>query len=520
MIEKSITVENNKICLRFPYSVGMVSRVKELYGRVWDKENNYWHLPAAPMYAKIAVSFGNEHNFTISGDVLKLARFNLNPVVKQDRTALYFFQGDAVDFIHNNGGNCIVADSCGLGKTIEALWAIKEQPNTVKVLVVCPASVIYKWQDEVKKWLGKDATIITKGSQDIPKEDDLLIMSYDILVRSVNKMDNYRFDLMILDEVHYISNHKTKRGKAIKNVHAKARLMLSGTPFLNRPIELWNILNTLNPYKWANYWSFANCYAGATKVKMGYKTFWTVDGATNIPELREILKPIMIRRLKQDVLKDLPELTRTVMPVDIEMTEYKSALRDLRKWLKEQGKVTVTLNALSKLNYLRQLVGKGKVKHAIEFAEDFLTDSDSRKLVIYCHHRAVVDMIVSALRSWGVETIVGSDSNIKRADTIRKFQEKTLPRVLVISEAGGMGVDLFKADTILTVELPWNGATVQQAEARLHRIGQKNAVSSYFLIAKDTIDEHIYEMVKDKDSVIAGVLGDENKVKWLLDKLI
>ncbi len=253
MIEKSITIENNRVVIRSPYSVGMTQRIKELYGRVWDKDNNYWHLPAAPLYAKIAVSFGNEHNFTISGDVLKLARFNLNPIVKLDRTLLYSYQGEAVDFIHNNGGNCILADSCGLGKTIEALWAIKEQPNTTKVLVVCPASVIYKWQDEVKKWLGKDAVVIKKGKDDIPKEDGIIIMSYDILARTVNRIDNYRFDLMICDECHYITVKSTRRSCAVKNVHTKARLMLSGTPFLNRPIELWNILNTLNPYKWANY---------------------------------------------------------------------------------------------------------------------------------------------------------------------------------------------------------------------------------------------------------------------------
>ncbi len=233
----------------------------------------------------------------------------------------------------------------------------------------------------------------------------------------------------------------------------------------------------------------------------------------------------MIRRLKQDVLKDLPELTRTVMPVDIEMMEYKSALKDLRMWLKQhwigqQGKVTVIPNALSKLNYLRQIVGKGKTKHAIEFAEDFLTDSDNRKLVIYCHHKEVVQTIVSALDKWGCDTIVGDDNNTKRADTVRRFQEKTLPRVLVISQAGGEGIDLWKADTILFVETEWNMAKMEQAEGRLHRIGQTNPVNSYKLVANNTIDWKIHLLLQEKGGIIGSIVGGASIEEIILNQVM
>ena len=516
-MEKTITLENNYICLRCPYSDGMKKRIMEIPGRLFIREDNCWKFPAAPMYAVLVVAFGNEMGFDISLDVLKLSRFTLNPIIKQDRSLLYPFQEEAVDFIHKMNGNCLVSDACGLGKSVESLWAIKEWQNTTKVLIVSPASVIYKWQDEVKKWLGIDAYVIKTTKQDIPKGDYFLIMSYDILTRVANKIDNYRFDLMICDECHYITNHKTRRANAVKAIHAKGKLMLSGTPFLNRPIELWNILNTLNPYRWQSWGAFATKYANGHKDRYGH---FDVSGASNIPELKQLLEPIMIRRLKKDVLKDLPDLTRTILPVDVDTTEYNFALKNLRVWLAEQGKVTVTPNALSKLNYLRQLVGKAKINAAVEFADDFLNDSDERKLVLYAHHKEVVTALVDKLQKWGVDTIVGDDSNTKRADTIRRFQEKVLPRVLVISSAGGEGVDLWRADTLLFVESEWNMSKMEQVEGRLHRIGQCNPVNSYKLIANDTIDWKIHLLLQEKSGIINGVIGGTSIEEIILNDIV
>jgi len=181
---------------------------------------------------------------------------------------------------------------------------------------------------------------------------------------------------------------------------------------------------------------------------------------------------------------------------------------DFKRYLKDNGKTTDP-NALSKLNMLRQIIGMGKVDAAVELAEDALLEPD-KKIVLYAHHKAVVQALCEKLKDYGVDTIVGDDSNTKRADTMKRFQTQDLPRVLVISSAGGEGVDLFRADTMITVEREWNEAKESQAESRLHRNGQKHAVMVYYLVAHNTIDKDIDELIERKRDAFDSVIGLED----------
>ncbi len=507
-MDKSISLEDNKIIIRFPYAPGLVSRVKEIPNARWDNNEMCWWLPATPIYAEHAKQLANEHQFPMENGVFQLLRQQ----VTQHRDKLYTFQKQAVDFIHGNNGTCLIADDMGLGKTIEALTYAKEI-DAKRVLVVCPASVLYKWQDEIARWNEWDNQIVLTGKTPLEDDKRVWIMSYAIILRRVYELSDIEFDLIIVDECHRISNPKAKQSLAMDQLIAKRKLFLSGTPFLNRPIELWHVLNLIDPFSYKSYWAFANKYAGAEKkelwTRQGKRTFWDVSGATNLDELRKRIEPIVIRRTKQEVLDELPELTRTKLDVDISnKREYQSAMLDFKRYLKDNGKTTDP-NALSKLNMLRQIIGMGKVDAAVELAEDALLEPD-KKIVLYAHHKAVVQALCEKLKDYGVDTIVGDDSNTKRADTMKRFQTQDLPRVLVISSAGGEGVDLFRADTMITVEREWNEAKESQAESRLHRNGQKHAVMVYYLVAHNTIDKDIDELIERKRDAFDSVIGLED----------
>ena len=514
-MQKLIELNNGRIEIRFPYTDGMVKRVKMLPLARWDALEKCWWLPKSNITAKLVRHFANECGFTIEGRIVDMAQ-DANPVHKSDRTALYPYQSQGVDFIHQNGGTCIVADDMGLGKTLEALWYIQES-GVHSVLVVCPASVLYKWQAECKRWINREAELVLTSKQKM-NSHPIKIMSYGIMTSRSWELTDQVFDLVIFDESHALQSVKSKRTKAAQLVNGRRKMFLTGTPMLNRPIDLYPMLNMVSPIEFGSYWSYVNQYCGAYRQTMGRKQFWVVNGASNTEELKEKLQRFMLRRSKQDVLKQLPPITRSVVPLELsDRREYDFALRDLKTWLQVNGKSNKA-TALTKLNYLRQIVGKSKVPVALELAKDILS-SPIGKLVMFAHHREVVQMLKNGLVEYGVDTIVGDDSLQKRADTMHKFQNSTLPRVLVISSAGGEGIDLYKADNLIMVERAWNPGKEEQIEGRLHRIGQVNPVVAWYLVARNTIDQRVQDLIENKRTLVGDLVGLPDIETLLLEEL-
>lgn len=513
---KQINHKESFLSVQFPYSQGLVERIKAIPGGRWDNDAREWQFKVSPANALLLIDLGNQFQFLIDSKVYELARLN-GKNKGADRSVLYEYQKVGVDFMHKNMGTCLIADDMGLGKTIEALWYAKEA-DLQSILIVCPASVLYKWQDETKRWTGWEADVIKTGKQ-VLSDARVMIMSYAIMVAQNYELTQREFDLIIFDECQAITG-KSRRADASKNLIAKSKLFLSGTPFLNRPIELYPILNHIDPFQWSSYWSYAKKYAGAEEkqiyTRQGIRKFWDVSGASNLDDLKKRIQPVMLRRTKQEVLTELPDLTRVVVPVNgMNQKSYKQEIKLFQDWMRENSRG----NALAKLTRLRQLIGISKIAPALELAEEVLQGDPKRKLVLYAHHKAVVEELVAGLKEYGVDTIVGDDNNQKRADTMNAFQNKSLPRVLVISQAGGEGVDLYRADTIIFVEYPWNSGKLNQAEGRLHRNGQKQAVVSYHLIAKNTIDEQIYELINSKRDVFDAVIGESEITTKIMEVL-
>jgi SWI/SNF-related matrix-associated actin-dependent regulator 1 of chromatin subfamily A len=439
--------------------------------------------------------------------------------------SLYPFQKDAVAFVAKASGRCILGDEMGLGKTVEALAWAKQQPDIKRVLIVTPASVLYKWQDECYRWWGKPNEVIVTSKDPIGL-CPVSILTYGILTRRVVELSTIPWDLLILDEFHYIKGHKSKRtiaSQAVARV-AKYVLLLSGTPMLNRPMELFNGLNIIDRKVWANPFAFGHRYAGGLTERGWFK------GSTNEEELHRRLQPYMIRRLKTEVLEQLPELQRIHVPVDIpNMDEYKQVRSQVRAALKEldPNHKGYFVNALDKLNALRRVVGIGKTRVAVEWAEEFLEQTES-KLVIFVHHKENLDTLQKVLNErYGAYTISGEVSAQSRANRVQAFQHPGRPRVLIVTTAGGEGIDLFglegvDASTLLLVERQWNPAREEQMEARLHRLGQHNAVNAYYLSARRTVDDKFYHLVEAKRETLKRIIGADiptTLVKDLLESL-
>jgi SWI/SNF-related matrix-associated actin-dependent regulator 1 of chromatin subfamily A len=518
--EATAKLEGDEIVLSFPYNLDTIDLVRDITGRKWDATRKVWVIPASVWHAQQVLS--------------KLSRvFRVDPAIRRMATGsnavpprlrypdgLYDFQKAGVKYVIGTGGRCIVADEMGLGKTIEALAYVLMFGG--KTLIVAPANVIYKWRDEYQKWVpGKTVAVVKTGSEPLP-DTDAVIMSFSIMTLQYPRLIKTPFDVGIWDEAHYLKNSKTQRTRVAKSLITAGLpkvLFLSGTPFMNAPIELFTLLNMLDPIGFNNYWAYATKYCGAMKID-GIFTI-PKHTVTNVDELTKRLEKYMVRRTKRDVELELPDLTRSYVPVEIEnMKAYLGAVRDVSEWLNSKGKdVKNKSHVLTRLGILRQIVGEGKVEAAYELAENIL--DAGRKVVLFAHHKSVVDSLYGKLRKRGARVIDGSTPSEDRLKFSKEFLiSDSEIRVIIMSTAGAEGIDLYSASDIIFVEREWTPSKEEQAEARLHRIGQKNAVVAHYIVAAGTIDEKINKLIQDKRSVFGQVIHSDEILELVVEELI
>ena len=422
---------------------------------------------------------------------------------------LFSYQKEGVRFIESADGRAILADDMGLGKTVQALCWAAGRDDIKRVLIVAPANVTYKWKQEIANWTDWRAGIIHGYTARRPPAP-VQIASYAVMANRWRDLVGESWDLIIWDECHCLKGppKKTKRVAAAKKLKATYMLALSGTPFLNRPIELFNTLDIIEPGSW-NVWSFGNRYCGGMDHVNG-----PFRGATNTKGLKNLLRRVMIRRLKVEVRDQLPKLTRTLLPVDINTDEYRAALKDVNR-----------KNALTKVNSIYHIIGIEKAKIAVEWTKDFFDQSELNvKLVIAAHHIDVIDYLRRELAEYGTTFITGDVSQEDRDRRIEAFQTKPRPRVIIINIAGGEGVDLFGKDgidssTMLFVERQWGPGPEAQIEGRLDRIGQRSPVSSYYLVANNTYDEEMASLVAEKWKMMDDILDMEDIKTTVMNRL-
>lgn len=453
------------------------------------------------------------------------------------------FQRAGVYYIEMKRGRVLVADDMGLGKTIQALAWLQMHPELRPVIVICPASVKINWQREAQKWLAdipENRTAIVYSNAPFPSAPITLI-NYDIATKFATELRTLRAKVLVLDECQYLKGDPgtAKRagvqrvrtifgyGMGRKHVPGLAGgiphiLALSGTPIENRPIELWNTVHALYPKKFDNYILFAKQYAGATRGPFG----WIVSGASNLAELQMVLRETcMVRRRKQEVLLELPDKRRVTMPMELtNRTEYTKAYNDLRQWLRDTGYSAVEITrkmraeVLTRIEVLKQIAVRGKLEAMLKWIDDQLETDE--KLIIFAVHRAVVQAVATR---YNAPTIMGKDSIEARQKAVDAFQNDPKCRVIVCNlRAGGIGINLTAASNAVFLELGWTPAAHDQAEDRANRMGQKNAVTAWYLLAQNTIEEEIARLIDSKRQTIQAVLdaGEVGTAEGILGSLI
>jgi SWI/SNF-related matrix-associated actin-dependent regulator 1 of chromatin subfamily A len=367
------------------------------------------------------------------------------------------------------------------------------------------------WQEKVNDLLpGWSTTIIEGYSKGFDSNAKVIIASYAVFSHRVPELRAVDFDVVVYDEVHALSNRNSLRSRAATQLTISNVVGLSGTPFLNRPKELWPLLNLLQPAVWSNFWKFGHTYCDAKKDAFGH---WDFDGASNLPELKEKIQHLMLRRTKDEVLKELPDLLINNLPY---LPLNKSLIRSYKEAYEVAKSMPSNIPVRARTLMLRKVVGLMKVDPAIELASDLL--SDGGKVVLFAVHKEVVAKLGVGLESYGVIKIVGDTPQKDRNDLVNAFQSDPKLRGAIISEAGGEGINLFAANNLIFVEREWNPGKETQIIGRIHRIGQVNPCQVHYIIAKNTIDERIHRIINQKREVLGQVYTFENiPINDLLD---
>jgi SWI/SNF-related matrix-associated actin-dependent regulator of chromatin subfamily A-like protein 1 len=412
------------------------------------------------------------------------------------------FQLIGIAYARLTGYRALIGDAPGLGKTIQALCAIAVDPKALlPAIVICPSSVLYNWRDEAEKWLPTVPTYVYNTSSKAGPGDDfrgITITTWDLAAKVGSRLLEGKPRLVIADEAHYAKEPASIRSRALRGLATRVphRLLLTGTPIKNKPIELWHLLHCINPKPWGTRSSFSATY---TQERLG--------------RLNIDLRPVMVRRLKSDVLQDLPDKQIVHLPVAITAAyrkEYNQLDRDFKTWLGARGSVTgaARAQAMTKVMQMWRLSGRAKVSSALEQIEGFMDQGEP--LIVFAYHKDVVAQLRGGLEKLQVkfDVLDGSvGSAKKRQEMVQRFQAGETD-VIVCTTAAKEGITLHRASNVLFVERWWTPTDEQQAADRAHRIGQKNAVTVWYLHAKKTIDDHMRAVLARKQAIIEGAVGD------------
>jgi len=457
---------------------------------------------------------------------------------------LYPFQARGVEFIDECDARVLIADEMGLGKTIQALAWCQLHKSDSPVLVICPSSVKINWSREIQNRLGETDVQILEGRNITRITGKFVIINYDILDGWVPALKQFGFKVLIVDEAHFVKNSNSKRTKAFKKLskYFDKIIALTGTPIENAPIEIWNIVNVLNPGIFSNCYVFTQRYCNERSDRFGRN----VRGASNTEELYRILtSSIMIRRKKCDVLKDLPPKQISVMPLNIDnRKEYTDAENQFIEFLKEKfntdlGKegIEKELKAYAKrydmevgdvLDYqdllsikdlkiekaenapvlvqmglLKQLAVKGKMKSVIDWIHDFLESGE--KLVVFAINKDVITELMIEFPD--AARLDGSTTPVNRQKAIDRFQTENDCTLFIANiKAGGIGITLTAASNVAMIQFPWTPGELAQAADRVHRITQTRSVTVWNIVAVNTIEEKIIKVLSEKEKMINDVL--------------
>lgn len=544
------------VAVAFPYNPEYVARVKEVSGRKWNPERKLWTVPVASL-SMLLTKFEGE--YALVGEfpeLVEMAKAGATQDLVTGDAPLVPFEFKTEPFKHQIQGfnmgisrNVLLnADDQGLGKTkqtIDAVECLHQQGKVNRVLVIAKATLKYNWQQEIalhgrlSSWVvdGKNGEAKIKSFQEgLASGAFYIIVNYEQL-RDVSDKDirkslrasdrlgvmiaDTQWGAVIADECHKVKNHKSGMGQAIHSLKATYKFGLTGTPIINRPEEMYNLLKWFGMER-RGYWSFVKefCNLGGWS---GWEITGYKDGAN--ARMSEILRSNMLRRMKSEVL-DLPEKMHRVVKVKLGTEQrriYNSTKDAIIDELSENKNSMIALTKILRLKQVAdslELVGGKPVSAKMEVLKDMVEEivDANQKVIIFTQFRGMYEAVKREFAEYGVVGIDGSMNPAKRMESVNQFQNNANVRVFVgMAQACREGLTLTAAQNVIFVDKEWAPAYVAQAEDRAYRIGQKNAVMVTFLVAEDTIDEAIEKLLAEKQNTFNAIVEGNEEAQLTAD---
>nr|DAJ26499.1 MAG TPA: Chromatin remodeling complex ATPase [Caudoviricetes sp.] len=537
----NIELKDNYFELSFRYRPAIVDRVRQITGRHYDGNRKVWLVPVGQrielekMIYQIRQfeninwvnGFSPKKEEDIAYELPELPDLSMSHQLKIEPYP-YQLKGIARGLELKRFMNC---DEPGLGKTLQSIATIN-LANAFPCLVICPSSLKINWQREWEKFTDKKAMVLTDKVRDTwtffyeTGMHQVFIVNYESLkkyfVQRIKKSVGWTlrdvefrnsiqlFKSVIIDESHRCKSSSTQQAKFCKGLCSGKEwiIELTGTPVVNKPKDLvpqLSILNRIDDF--GGYKNFVNRYCNGQ------------NEASNLKELNYMLwKNCMFRREKSLVLTDLPEKIRQVNTCEItNRKEYTDAERDLIMYLQkyknaDDEKIHKAMlgEVMVRINILRQVSARGKIRDAVEFVKDFR--ENNQKIILFCSLHEVVDQLKFHFPT--AVSVTGRDSQDEKQRAVDKFQNDPKTDIIICSiKAAGVGLTLTASSNVAFIEFPWTYADCTQCEDRAHRIGQKNSVTCYYFLGRKTIDERVYNIIQSKKKIAKAVTGSTEEIE-------
>jgi len=543
--------KTKRLCKILVLDLEKISKMAQVFDELgisklqkFKEQKPLWNLVSidTPLFKDLPVNFTMSNKLrAIRKQMLGETEFKPSPISKNVKANLRNYQVDGIQWLERLRTmflNGILADDMGLGKTVQAISALSlkiDQDPKALSLIVCPTSLLYNWKEELKKFNPKIKALVVDGipgqrKKLLDKMNDyhVIITSYTLLQKDVELYIDTVFSYVILDEAQHIKNRGTRNAKSVKMIKGSHKLILTGTPIENSLNELWSLFDFLMPGFLSSYDRFMEKYIRPQGDKQ----------IENIRYLKQKVSPFILRRMKQDVLDDLPPVDEITYHCQLTKAQkelynsYAASARDeLVKLVERDGFEKVQIHVLATLTRLKQICC-----HPAIFAKEKAESDDSakyemlkellqslieggHKTVIFSQYTKMLQIMREEFEKTGTRFSYLDGSSKNRLDIVNEFnQNPDIPIFLVSLKAGGTGLNLVGADTVIHYDLWWNPAVENQATDRVHRLGQKKSVSAYKLITKGTIEEKIVQMQMRKKGLVKKVISCDDeaiaKLTW------
>ena len=539
----SVFFDGEKLCVQLARGKDYkaVLRLAEQYESEYLPEVGIYVLPPTKKVAQALFEAG--YSFDKSAEMFLQKKKEI-----EIPETLFPFQKEGVKQMLEMNTNILLADEMGLGKTVQGAVYLALKKNSVPALIVCPASLKMNWSREIEKWTHYKTYIIDgRNPQQLTKEFinkyPVWIINYDILGSEDKKekeeemerrkrakamgypcrkkqikvngwcdeLIKHNFQTIICDEVQYIAEPETIRARAIlqisKALQNSKKLFISGTPYETKTSQFFTCLSILDPVEFNNRYRFLMRYCDPVKTFFG----WKFDGLSNAEELHAKISKFMIRRLKKDVLTQLPPKIRAVVPMQVTPAERK--IYDEVDWQFEQDIINGVKDKKEQLGHiahLKQASYKAKEKAVIKWIKDYLT-FQNKKLVVFIYHKATYDALMQEFGYCSVG-LTGATSPNQRQAVVDKFQNEDKVFLFIGQiKASGVGLTLTKASATCFVEFGSTAPQHEQAEDRVHRIGQTaDSVMAYYLILENSIEQDIMNTLERRNKDLKKVMNNED----------